>query len=631
MKRWLVGVGLSIGLFAVTSLATPIRSMPGASFAGPQSQRDGVLRLQRGAPAHTITLATPDATERARLKAAPVADKRTPLKIGFTRNVPAGRNQVELSSLAWQALPDGKRAARFTIESPSAAAIRAELNLTGEATGLAFRFTGSGADAPVFGPYTWSEVIAAGRMSPILDGSIGTIEVETDATASLAGKTLILPRISHLVVSSAEIASGRLKAVPDIGASGACNIDVACIPNPSNDLLRASSATGQIAFTKPEGTFLCSGTLLNSTNGSGQPTQIPYFATANHCVGTASEAASMIFYWFFEAAACDSLAVPNFQTTVGGASMQFTSYDVDFTLVRMNQNPPSGVFLAGWDAGPVFPSANVIALHHPQGDLKKFSAGTSIDYAGDFDDIQNPPLFEPQGNYLRIRWVQGTTEVGSSGSGVFSRAQSGEYQVRGVLHGGGASCQTPTELDYYSRFDLAFPAISVFLAGVTQPEAGSNAIEYYNVDLDHYFMTSFPEETASIEAGGAGRGWVRTGYSFPIAINPSAASVCRFYGNPDINPTTGARWGPNSHFYTADAAECASVKLDPGWVYEAIAFNIRVPTSQACPAGTTPVFRTYNNGFTTNNSNHRYTTNPTIYQFMLTQQWSGEQTVMCAP
>ena len=629
--KWIAVVGLSIGLFAVAALAAPLNSMPGATFVGPQSQKYGVSRFTRSAPVHAIALATPDATERAKLKAAPVADKRVPLKIGFTRNVPTRTSKIELAALAWQAMPDGKRAARLAIESPSAAAIRAELAISGDSTGLSFRFTGSDPDARVFGPYSWPEIVAAGNLSPILDGSTGTIEIETDSATSLAGKTLMLPRISHLVVSGAEIASGRLKAVPDIGASGLCNIDIACLPNPSNDLLRASSATAQIAFNKPEGTFLCTGTLLNSTSGNGQSTQIPYFATANHCVGTASEAASMIFYWFFEAAACDSLEAPIFQTTTGGASLLFTSYDVDFTLVRMNENPPSGVFLAGWDAGPLFPNAIVIALHHPKGDLKKFSAGMSIDYANDFDKLQNPPLFEPQGNYLRVRWSQGTTEIGSSGSGIFSRAQSGEYQVRGVLHGGGASCEAPTDLDYYSRFDLAFPAISEYLAGATQPAAGANAIEYYNVDLDHYFMTSFPEETAAIEAGGAGRGWVRTGFSFPISNNPSAASVCRFYGNPAVNPTTGARWGPNSHFYTADAGECAFVKLDPGWVYEAIAFTISVPANQTCPAGTTPVFRMYNNGFTANNSNHRYTTSPTIYQFMLTQQWSGEQTVMCAP
>src|SRR6185369_11147792 len=167
--------------------------------------------------------------------------------------------------------------------------------------------------------------------------------------------------------------------------------------------------------------------------------------------------------------------------------------------------------------------------------------------------LQNPGMFVPQGSYLRIQWSQGTTEPGSSGSGVFTRAATGEYQLRGVLHGGDASCQDLLGLDYFSRFDLAYPSISQYLAGVAQPAGGNNAIEFYNVDLDHYFMTSFPEEMVSVESGGAGRGWVRTGSWFPIDPSKAAkASVCRFYGNPQVNPATGQRRGPNSHFYTAD-------------------------------------------------------------------------------
>lgn len=277
----------------------------------------------------------------------------------------------------------------------------------------------------------------------------------------------------------------------------------------------------------------------------------------------------------------------------------------------------------------------MISLHHPMGDLKKFSAGNAVDFAHDFDDLQSQGTFVPQGSYLRIHWVQGTTEVGSSGSGVYTRAAGGPYQLRGVLHGGDASCQDIDGLDYFARFDLAYPSISQFLAGVAQPVAGSNAIEYYNVDLDHYFITSFADETQFVESGGAGRGWVRTGYSFRIgtgaAVSPPNASVCRFYGNPAINPATGMRRGPNSHFYTADANECAQVKRDPGWFYETIAFAIQVPSGGTCPANTIPVFRLYNNGFATNNSNHRYTTSSVVYQFMQTQNWSGEQTVMCAP
>jgi hypothetical protein len=35
--------------------------------------------------------------------------------------------------------------------------------------------------------------------------------------------------------------------------------------------------------------------------------------------------------------------------------------------------------------------------------------------------------------------------------------------------------------------------------------------------------------------------------------------VCRFYGSPEIDPATGMRRGPNSHFYTIVAEEFAAV------------------------------------------------------------------------
>src|SRR5205814_4854662 len=97
------------------------------------------------------------------------------------------------------------------------------------------------------------------------------------------------------------------------------------------------------------------------------------------------------------------------------------------------------------------------------------------------------------------------------------------------------------------------------------------AVEYFNVNLRHYFVTAGTAEQASIDTGGAGPGWQRTGNSFRVwvaetGVPVGAAAVCRFYGTPGR--------GPNSHFYTANPAECASVKRDPGWTYEGIAFYV---------------------------------------------------------
>jgi uncharacterized delta-60 repeat protein len=163
-------------------------------------------------------------------------------------------------------------------------------------------------------------------------------------------------------------------------------------------------------------------------------------------------------------------------------------------------------------------------------------------------------------------------------------------------------------------------------------------IEFYNTQLNHYFITADAAEAAGIDQGAAGPGWQRTGRGFrawtaasgvpnsQVAGIPFAATpVCRFYGTPGI--------GPNSHFYTVDLAECDAVRNDPGWHYEGIAFFIiaPTPTDQSCPSSTLPVLRAYNDRFAQNDSNHRYTTNPAVLQAMVQQGWSAEGVVFCAP
>jgi predicted dienelactone hydrolase len=156
------------------------------------------------------------------------------------------------------------------------------------------------------------------------------------------------------------------------------------------------------------------------------------------------------------------------------------------------------------------------------------------------------------------------------------------------------------------------------------------ALEFHNTILDHYFMAAGADEIAAIAAGSAGPGWELTGQSFkvwpPSTTPPSSAGavpVCRFYG--------GLNGGPNSHFFTASADECAKVKQDGGWFYEGIGFQIHpVDASGQCPAGYLQVNRAYNNGFVRNDSNHRYSTSDSTMRDMAQAGWTVEGTVMCA-
>ena len=169
-----------------------------------------------------------------------------------------------------------------------------------------------------------------------------------------------------------------------------------------------------------------------------------------------------------------------------------------------------------------------------------------------------------------------------------------------------------------------------------QTPADTTIIEFFNAPLDHYFITGFALEAQAIDNGAAGSGWSRTGKTWKGWLSgpiPNAAEVCRFYGSIEIDPATGQRRGPNSHFYTLEPAECAAVQKDVGWTYEpGNRFWLVKPLSNPtrCAAGFVPVYRAYNNRFAQNDSNHRYAVDIAIYNQMLAAGWSGEGIVMCA-
>lgn len=181
------------------------------------------------------------------------------------------------------------------------------------------------------------------------------------------------------------------------------------------------------------------------------------------------------------------------------------------------------------------------------------------------------------------------------------------------------------------RFKRAIQALAAGLFLVVPLTAlSAPVIEFYNTVLDNYFITADPVEAGAVDTGAAGPGWIRTGGQFDAGGN---SPVCRFYGS--ISP------GPNSHFYTVLADECAALKqlatVTPAtqkrWNFESLDFLTGTPGAGAtCPAGTIPVYRAYNNGFARGiDSNHRITTSSTAIQQVVTRGWSNEGVVMCAP
>jgi hypothetical protein len=135
--------------------------------------------------------------------------------------------------------------------------------------------------------------------------------------------------------------------------------------------------------------------------------------------------------------------------------------------------------------------------------------------------------------------------------------------------------------------------------------------EYVNeVSGHHLLLPAGDPEVAIVEGGGAGPGWVRTGNDFGASFRGNP--VCRFY-SPVFN----------THFYTADAAECELVKQNPDWIYEKSPFNAFPPVAPGACIGVT-VYRLRLAG------DHRYTADTALREAMIAKGWSDEGIAWCA-
>jgi hypothetical protein len=173
-----------------------------------------------------------------------------------------------------------------------------------------------------------------------------------------------------------------------------------------------------------------------------------------------------------------------------------------------------------------------------------------------------------------------------------------------------------------TRSNIFKMLVAAALAIAAQFTYAGTVVEYYNPDLDNYFITGDAGEQKFIDGGSVGV-WQRTGNNFPTG-GPS--QVCRFYGSAV---------GPNSHFYTADAEECAYLKsiYDPAvksWKFESNDFQITNASNGTCHSGYFPIYRAYNNGNTRGvDSNHRITNNQAAIQEAVKRGWKDEGIVMC--
>ena len=649
LQRWcLLGV-----LTAVTAmLSLPIsaatvsdeRSMPPAEV-----QRDKALVVERffgsNDVAHRVSAAPWDASvvEASKAAASNASDRAKPLQIGFPRDIPTAARSLPLTSLPWQTLPDSSRVVRIEVLVADAVAFRVAYRIDGPAAGLQMRFAGAGRDEV----YASDASSGAGLMwSPVLEGNLGTLELRLMPGIDAAQFGVTLETLSHLIASPSNLGQ---KDVRQIGRSGSCNIDIACVSNPSAALLNAAKATAKMVYTTDTGsTSACTGTLLNSTSGAD------YFFGAAHCISTQSSASTLNTYWFFDAVSCDSLAIPPYQLVTGGATLLLTDVTMDVTLLQLRQAPPSGAVRSAWNATVIPTNTNIVGLHHPSGDLKKFSQGAMQGYAGGPAAYGNDARSQfGKDSFITVRWTNGTTEGGSSGSGAFTFNTAGYYELRGGLEGGAASCGTPTGIDRYSRMDLLFTKLAPYLQPSAvipvSTSAQSSMVEFFNPQSDFYFISSRENEKSILDGirdASANHLWFRTGYWFKTDPTPSSltSSITRYF-----IPGAAKSGTRGSHFYTALNSDKSTISATgkerfapcdsvPNGFFcnegtdSYIASPIKTGNVSDCLPNEQKIYRVFRGAPRyVDDGNHRYVTNADIYNYMVGDLgWTGESVNFCA-
>ena len=412
-----------------------------------------------GVPATTVRLAPLDNAQVLVRKATQsLQPKGAPQQIGMSRPVSVTAKPRDLmAQLVWQPTEGGLQRAAVSFTADGAQGVRLGVVVRNLPAGAVLRFYAQ-AGAEVV-QVTGEEVLLTIRRnleagdkgdaartywSPEFGGAETTLELQVPLAARLDDLDIAVPTLSHFFISPDQATNASFVKV---GESGSCNIDVSCKP----ELSAESRSVARMIFVVEGSSYLCTGTLLNDAGSS----QAPHFLSAHHCISTQTVASSLTTDWFYRSAACNGSTVSAAtQRVLGGAQLLFTDWQTDTSFMRLNSPAPQGSVFAGSYFGSLTPEVSVVGIHHPRGDLQKTSSGAVQRFSHCSNEICSPRT-QQDGGFYTVSWNSGTTEGGSSGSGLFYAIGSTRYLV-GTLYGGSSSCEVPTGRDHYGRFDLPF-------------------------------------------------------------------------------------------------------------------------------------------------------------------------------
>lgn len=409
----LAGIGLSLSSFAQES------------FGGHPVGLRADLQVPQ---APVVVMPTVDAEALKAEDAARAAQGiKGPYRFGFNHMVNLDLN----NSGIWHEFPNGDRLWRLAVECPGAYSINFEFHDYRVPEGAqVFVYT----EQELLGAFTMAS--SGGQESMGVTQLAGDrIIIEYNEPAAVRGQgRLRIGQVTHAYRDILGLAKG-------LGDSGACNNNVKC---PEGDPWRAQIRS--VAIITVGGSGICTGQLINNCAQDGTP----YFLTARHCLPSGGNVSNWVYRFNWESPSCQQNQNGPTNQTVSGSTLLTSNAASDVALIRFNNNVPANYnpYFSGWDKSGVAPTRSV-AIHHPSGDVKKISFDNNPAVNGTFAGAQC---------WRILNWEDGTTEGGSSGSGLWN--QNG--LLVGQLYGGQASCGNNIN-DYYGKFDVSYPFLAQWL------------------------------------------------------------------------------------------------------------------------------------------------------------------------
>ncbi|MBL0126616.1 MAG: trypsin-like peptidase domain-containing protein [Flavobacteriales bacterium] len=335
------------------------------------------------------------------------------------------------NSGVWTSLPNGDAVWRLAIECPGAFSINFEFNdYIVPVGGQVFVYNEAG---EVLGAFT-AESNPGHTILGVTQLAGDRITVEYVEPAAVRGEGFLhIRQVTHAYRDIMHMNTEK-----GLNESGSCNNNVICpVGDPWRDQIRS------VAMITVGGSGICTGQLINNCANNGTP----YFLTANHCLGGNN---SWIFRFNWNSPTCTPTQNAPTNQTVSGSTLKASSGGSDVALLQLNSTPPANynVFYSGWDKSGTTPT-NQTCIHHPSGDIKKIS----FDY-----NAASQGTMGVAACWHISAWDDGTTEPGSSGSGLWN--QNG--LLIGQLYGGEADCSNNVN-DFFGRFNVSYPLLTTWL------------------------------------------------------------------------------------------------------------------------------------------------------------------------